>query len=352
MFEINFKLCILLFSMIFFVNAVDKILPIVINTWSFTNATAEAWNVLQKGGSAEDSLVVGCSTCEEMQCDGSVGFGSNPDESGETTLDAMIMDGATFAVGAVGDLRRVKNAIGVARAVMRYSDHTLLAGESATKFAVEMGFKEESLSTNNSETMYKNWIKANCQPNYRQNVKPDPHTSCGPYSPLPSINQMSSATGHQHYHRKQHKEINRQNHDTIGMIVIDDEGHVWAGTSTNGANHKIPGRIGDSPIMGAGSYASNQGGGAAATGDGDVMMRFLPSFRAVLEMSQGVYPTQATKLALDPIIQFYPHFSGALIAVNLTGHYGASCHGFSSFEFSVASPQYENVQVINVPCSS
>ncbi|BFZ15208.1 hypothetical protein BsWGS_18246 [Bradybaena similaris] len=327
----------------------DTLLPVVINTWPFTSATASAWQVLQKGGSAEDSLVVGCSTCELLQCDGSVGFGSNPDEIGETTLDAMIMDGATFAVGAVGDLRRVKNAIGVARAVMKYSDHTLLAGESATKFAVEMGFKEESLSTNKSQAMFNAWLKSNCQPNYRQNVIPDPKTSCGPYSPQPS---MLNKHKHQMYHRKQHQEINRQNHDTIGMIVIDEKGQVWSGTSTNGANHKIPGRIGDSPIMGAGSYASNWAGAAAATGDGDVMMRFLPSFRAVFEMERGVSPAEAAQLALDPIRKFYPQFSGALVAVNLTGHYGASCHGFSSFSFSVASPQFPNVQVISVPCSS
>ncbi|CAG5114644.1 unnamed protein product, partial [Candidula unifasciata] len=182
----NHTRVILLFFIIWSVSAKDTLLPVVINTWPFTNATASAWEVLQKGGSADDSLVVGCSTCERLQCDGSVGFGSNPDESGETTLDAMIMDGATFAVGAVGDLRRVKNAIGVARAVMKYSDHTLLAGESATKFAVEMGFKEESLTTNKSQAMFNDWVKSNCQPNFRQNVKPDPKTSCGPYSPVPS----------------------------------------------------------------------------------------------------------------------------------------------------------------------
>ncbi|XP_035824306.1 N(4)-(Beta-N-acetylglucosaminyl)-L-asparaginase isoform X2 [Aplysia californica] len=292
----------------------ETFLPLVVNTWPFTNATQAAWAALQSGASAEDSLVIGCSTCETEQCDGSVGYGSNPDERGETTLDAMIMDGDTFAVGAVGDLRRVKNAIGVARAVMRYSDHTLLVGESAGRFAVEMGFKEESLATNHSREMYKQWRKNNCQPNYRQHVTPDPRHNCGPYTPVPPKSLW-------HYQRKHH-DVDRWNHDTIGMVVIDTSMRVWAGTSTNGMNHKVPGRVGDSPVMGAGSYADSSVGGAAATGDGDIMMRFLPSFRAVIEMEYGASPTEAAQKAMAPIIKHYPQFSGALVAVNRTGHYG------------------------------
>ncbi|CAL1538227.1 unnamed protein product [Lymnaea stagnalis] len=348
--------CIFLFKVVFLTDrSYGAYLPIVVNTWPFVNATFSAWEALLSGVSAEDSLVIGCTTCEKLQCDGSVGFGSNPDESGETTLDAMIMDGATYAVGAVGDLRRVKNAIGVAQAVMHYTDHTLLAGESATKFAIEMGFKEESLATNNSQNMYASWRKNKCQPNFRQNVQPDPKANCGPYSPLPPPSfkgtWLNSFSKQYHYSRKPHKDIKRNNHDTIGMVIIDTSGHVWAGTSTNGANHKVPGRIGDSPVMGAGAYASNRGGGAAGTGDGDVMMRFLPSFRAVIEMERGLSPNEAAKVAMVPIIEAYPSFSGALVAVNLTGQHGAYCHGFQSFPYSVASPEHSTVQVVNVKCS-
>src|SRR5258705_320359 len=99
-----------------------------------------AWDVLAMGGSALDAVEQGCSTCEALQCDGTVGFGGSPDENGETTLDAMIMDGETHAVGAVGCLRRVKNAIGVARKVLEHTGHTLLVGELATDFAIKMGF--------------------------------------------------------------------------------------------------------------------------------------------------------------------------------------------------------------------
>ncbi|KAK3703351.1 hypothetical protein RRG08_011217 [Elysia crispata] len=315
-------------------------LPIVVNTWPFTNATQAAWNALQKNLSAADSLVIGCSTCEIEQCDGTVGYGGSPDEHGETTLDAMIMDGGSLAVGAVGSLREIKNAIGVARAVMKYTDHTLLVGDLATEFAVEMGFKRESLSTNRSRQMHLSWKENKCQPNFRKNVVPDPKTSCGPYSPKTTNGPEDRIS----------KGISPDNHDTIGMVVIDSVGNVWAGTSTNGANNKIPGRVGDSPVMGAGSYASNSGGGAAATGDGDIMMRFLPSFRAVLEMERGVAPDVAAKIAMTPIAAHYPDFSGAVVAVDVSGRHGAYCHGFSWFSYSVASSANSTVHVVKVPC--
>ncbi|RUS72283.1 hypothetical protein EGW08_019955, partial [Elysia chlorotica] len=321
-------------------NGKSSNLPIVVNTWPFTNATQAAWNALQMNLSAADSLVIGCSTCEAEQCDGTVGFGGSPDEHGETTLDAMIMDGGTLAVGAVGSLRGIKNAIGVARAVMDYTDHTLLVGYLATEFAVEMGFKTESLSTNRSRQMHLSWKKNKCQPNFRKNVVPDPKTSCGPYSPRRTRGANDRAS----------KGISPSNHDTIGMVVIDSAGSVWAGTSTNGANNKIPGRVGDSPVMGAGAYASNKGGGASATGDGDIMMRFLPSFRAVLEMERGAAPEVAAKVAMTPIAEHYPDFSGALVAVDVSGRHGAYCHGFSWFSYSVASYANSTVQVVKVPC--
>ncbi|KAG7224886.1 hypothetical protein INR49_014950 [Caranx melampygus] len=126
------------------------------------------WRTLQSGGSVLDAVETGCARCEMEQCDGSVGYGGSPDESGETTLDAMIMNGDTMEVGAVADLRRIKNAIGVARAVMERTDHTLLVGESASLFAENMGFIAEDLTTNKSVNIFSEWLKGNCQPNYRK----------------------------------------------------------------------------------------------------------------------------------------------------------------------------------------
>ncbi|KAJ7409708.1 N(4)-(beta-N-acetylglucosaminyl)-L-asparaginase- like protein [Willisornis vidua] len=219
-------------------------------------AIDRTWRVLESGGSELDAVEKGCGQCEIDQCDGSVGYGGSPDESGETTLDAMIMDGNTMEVGAVADLRRVKNAIGVARKVIEYTKHTLLVGES-------------------------------------------------------------------------------------GMVVIGASGTVASGTSTNGAVHKIPGRVGDSPIAGAGSYADSTAGGAAATGDGDIMMRFLPSYQAVEYMRMGTDPTVACQKVISRIQKYAPKFFGAIICANTTGSYGAACNkvpGFTQFRFMVSSP--------------
>ncbi|XP_070552984.1 N(4)-(Beta-N-acetylglucosaminyl)-L-asparaginase-like [Ptychodera flava] len=327
------------------VSCTDHLLPLVINTWQFSNATAKAWDVISKDGSALDAVEQGCSVCEVQQCDGSVGYGGSPDENGETTLDAMIMDGITHDVGSVADLRRVKTAISVARSVMEYTQHTLLVGDQATQFAIEMGFKEEDLHTNKSRQMWQDWKKGNCQPNYRQNVTPDPKKSCGPYKPNKA--RKIKLSKEQRYN----KEVGEGNHDTIGMVVIDSMGNVAGGTSTNGANHKVPGRVGDSPIAGAGAYVDNTIGGAAATGDGGVMMRFLPTYQVVESMGSGVDPTSACKLAINRITKYYPNFSGALVAANLSGMYGAACHGFSTFHYSIRSPGMANVTVEAVPCS-
>ncbi|XP_055132452.1 N(4)-(beta-N-acetylglucosaminyl)-L-asparaginase isoform X3 [Symphalangus syndactylus] len=288
-------------------------LPLVLNTWPFKNATEAAWKALASGGSALDAVESGCAMCEREQCDGSVGFGGSPDELGETTLDAMIMDGTTMDVGAVGDLRRIKNAIGVARKVLEHTTHTLLVGESATKFAQSMGFINEDLSTSASQALHSDWLAQNCQPNYWRNVIPDPSKYCGPYKP-PGILKQDIPI---------HKEIeDDRGHDTIGMVVIHKTGRIAAGTSTNGIKFKIHGRVGDSPIPGAGAYADDTAGAAAATGNGDILMRFLPSYQAVEYMRRGEDPTIACQKVISRIQKYFPEFFGAVICANVTGSYG------------------------------
>ncbi|XP_007948761.1 N(4)-(beta-N-acetylglucosaminyl)-L-asparaginase [Orycteropus afer afer] len=266
-------------------------LPLVLNTWPFKNATEAGAG----GGWVRVAAL--------------------------TTMD----------VGAVGALRRIKNAIGVARKVLEYTTHTLLAGELATKFAESMGFASEDLSTNTSRALHSDWRAQNCQPNYWRNVIPDASKYCGPYKPKPhSILKQDDPT---------YKETgDNYGHDTIGMIVIHKTGHTAAGTSTNGIKFKIPGRIGDSPIPGSGAYADDTAGAAAATGDGDILMRFLPSYQAVEYMRRGVDPTIACQKVISRIQKYFPNFFGAVICANMTGSYGAACNKlptFTQFSFMV-----------------
>ena len=169
-------------------NSKSAPVAIVINTWPWPNATARAWTAMhasQHPKPALDAVTAGCAVCEVEQCDGSVGYGGSPDENGETTLDAMILDGTTMNAGAVADLRRVKNAAAAARLVLEHTSHTLLAGDQATAFALEMGLEASNLTTPQSRAMWEQWRAGNCQPNFRESVAPDPTRSCGPYAPVP-----------------------------------------------------------------------------------------------------------------------------------------------------------------------
>uniref|UniRef100_A0A8D8LR59 N(4)-(beta-N-acetylglucosaminyl)-L-asparaginase n=1 Tax=Cacopsylla melanoneura TaxID=428564 RepID=A0A8D8LR59_9HEMI len=303
---------------------------IIIGTWSgdFKKAVQAGGDVLSRGGSSLDAVETACRTCEELQCERTVGYGGSPDEHGETTLDAIIIDGTTMNMGAVAGLRRVKNVIGVARKVLDNTKHSMLAGDLATQFATSMGFPEEPLSTRESKRKWNTWHDSNCQPNFWINVKPDPKTSCGPYKARNFLERFNM--------KDANEDIGNHNHDTIGVVAIDGKGNMAAGTSTNGANHKIGGRVGDSPLPGAGAYAVTGVGGAAATGDGDIMLRFLPSFLTVELLRSGHTVQEAVQTSVGRIAQHYPNFSGAVIGISQQGEYAAACHGMREFPYNVA----------------
>ncbi|KAJ8914618.1 hypothetical protein NQ315_015355, partial [Exocentrus adspersus] len=248
-------------------------------------------------------------------------------------------------MGAVGGIRRVKNVISVARHVLEHSEHSFLVGNLASDFAYKFDFPDESLETNFSINLWKEWKTNKCQPNYWKNVNPDPKSHCGPYTLENAL--LTNDVG-----INARTKFNLKNHDTIGMIVISETGHIVAGTSTNGAKFKIPGRVGDSPIPGAGAYADNRFGAAAATGDGDLMMRFLPSFLAVEQLRLGVSPEKAAKIALSRIAEKYPSFFGGIIVTDNKGNIGVSCNGMERFPFSVANDDYPQSIVKYVTCSN
>ncbi|EUB55447.1 N(4)-(Beta-N-acetylglucosaminyl)-L-asparaginase [Echinococcus granulosus] len=349
--------------------------PTVINTWPWKGANDAAWGVIKAPtGSALAAVVAGCTAAEEDKNIASVGAGGSPDEDGNTTLSAMVMDGDSMNVGAVAEMGYIKEAAQVALGVLNSTRHTLLVGEAATRFAESLGYHRTNLSSNESTEVWKQWKLKDCQPNFRIPYSwiPNPRNSCGPYQfknkswadldvklysycqliTLDIDGQVLRLTfiSQASLRRRQELGIDKANHDTIGVIALDRHGKMAVGLSTNGARFRIPGRVGDSPIPGAGGFADSRIGAAAGTGDGDIMMRFLLSFKAVELMKAGKHPNQACYISLRSVRQRGTWY-GALIALRADGQYGAACVGFKDFAFIVQNHNsLRGGKVIKVKC--
>lgn len=274
--------------------------PIVISTWNHgKEANAAAWEVLSKNGKAVDAVEKGVMVTENDPNNATVGIGGFPDRDGNVTLDACIMDENDNA-GSVAFLQNFKNPISVARKVMDDTPHVMLVGEGAKKFALSKGFKEENLLTESSEKAWKNWLK-------NQDYEP---------------------------------EINIENHDTIGMVALDENGNLSGACTTSGAAWKMYGRVGDSPIIGAGLFVDNEIGAATATGLGEFVIKICGSHMIVELMRQGFSPQEACEQAVNRIVKKYPdnykNLQVGFLALNKQGEYGAySIH--KGFNFAVRS---------------
>jgi len=233
----------------------------------------------------------------------SVGFGGLPDEDGEVTNDAILFWGPPHAVGAVGGMKRIKRPISVARKVMEKTRHTLLVGDDATRFAVKMGWKEEDLLTEKARRIWEAW-------------------------------------------KKNPKRNDFWNHDTIGMVAVDAKGNVCAGTSTSGLAFKIKGRVGDVPIPGAGAYVDNDVGGVAATGNGDVMMRFGLALMAVELMRAGKSPADACAASLRRVEAKGYKVQACLVALNKAGEFGAAKIGPGDFPYAIRNGALDEVRSV------
>jgi N4-(beta-N-acetylglucosaminyl)-L-asparaginase len=279
-------------------------LPAVVSTWSFGRAAnAEAWKVLDAGGNALDAVEKGVNQAELDPENTSVGFGGLPDEDGEVTNDAILFWGPPHAVGAVGGMKRIKRPISVARKVMEKTRHTLLVGDDATRFAVKMGWKEEDLLTEKARRIWEAW-------------------------------------------KKNPKRNDFWNHDTIGMVAVDAKGNVCAGTSTSGLAFKIKGRVGDVPIPGAGAYVDNDVGGVAATGNGDVMMRFGLALMAVELMRAGKSPADACAASLRRVEAKGYKVQACLVALNKAGEFGAAKIGPGDFPYAIRNGALDEVRSV------
>lgn len=310
--------------------------PMIVNTWPFTGPCHAGYLALTSSPDADpiDAVVAGCGKAEELQCDHTVGWGGSPDSNGETTLDALVMRGSDQDMGAVAGLRNVRDATKVARDVMRLTKHSVLAGELATEFAVKLGYAETNLSSQYSRSLYREWMKNGCRPNFWKE-QPNAISEMGGGS---TSREMSDV------------QIDEHNHDTIGQIALQSDGSMAVGMSSNGARHKIAGRIGDAPIPGAGGFVDDEVGACVATGDGDVMMRYSPAFLGVELMRIGMSPLKAAEAAVARISKMNKAFSGAVVCVNNKGEHAAASEGFQKFSYSVqlGGSTEADVQVIKV----
>jgi isoaspartyl peptidase/L-asparaginase-like protein (Ntn-hydrolase superfamily) len=268
-----------------------KILPTIISTWNHgIPANAEAIKILSSGGSVLDAVEKALRIVESDPSGQSVGLGGLPDREGIVTLDASIMapDGNA---GSVCFLQNIEHPISVARMVMEKTPHEMLAGEGALQFALENGFEEKNLLTPQSEKAWKKWLK---ESNYN-----------------PVINWENEPNKY---------------HDTIGLLAVDKKGDLAGGCTTSGLAFKMHGRVGDSPVIGAGLFVDNEIGGATATGMGELVLKTLGSFLVVEFMRNGRTPQQACEEAVMRIVKKDPENvkrQVGYIAVNKNGETGA-----------------------------
>lgn len=280
--------------------------PIVISTWNHgKEANAAAWEVLNAKGKAVDAVEKGVMVTEADPENATVGIGGFPDRDGNVTLDACIMD-ENDNCGSVAFLQNFKHPVSVARKVMDETPHVMLVGEGARRFALDQGFQEENLLTPKSEAAWKKWL---------ENQE---------YQPV----------------------INIENHDTIGMVALDEFGNLSGACTTSGAAWKMHGRVGDSPIIGAGLFVDNEIGAATATGLGEFVIKICGSHMIVELMRQGYSPQEACQQAVNRIVRKYPNsykdLQVGFLALNKEGEYGAySIH--KGFNFAVKAQDQDEL---------
>jgi N4-(beta-N-acetylglucosaminyl)-L-asparaginase len=298
--------------------------PFVISTWKHGLASNEkAYEILTSGGNSLDAVEHGVRVAEDDPDVLSVGYGGLPDNEGRVTLDAAIMDWKA-RIGSVIFLEHIKNPVSVARKILEDTEHTVFAGDGAYKYALMNGFRSESLLTEKSIGKYKEW-KASDIAKSREY-----HTEDFELKPLT-------------LKEKQKLGINDDgNHDTIGMVAIDKDGNISASCTTSGTAWKLHGRVGDSPIVGAGLYVDGEIGGAVSTGRGEECIRACGSFLVVEMMRMGKSPKEACQIAAKRVVKLNllshknrdSNYQVGFIAINKKGEYGAYSVR-EGFEFAV-----------------
>jgi N4-(beta-N-acetylglucosaminyl)-L-asparaginase len=296
----------------------DTTKPIVVSTWdSGMPVNAAAWKILSVNGSALDAVEAGAMHIEnEINC--CVGLGGYPDRDGIVTLDSCIMDEHANC-GAVAGIERIKHPVSVARKVMEKTPHVILVGAGAQQFAVENGFPlERTELSDDAKKAYAEWLKKS---EYKPIINIEKRQGNGPFAP----NFFDDGS---------------VNHDTMGLVAMDANSNLSGAVTTSGMAFKVHGRVGDSPIIGAGLFVDNEVGAATSSGVGEEVIRICGTHLVVEFMRQGLSPEMACKKAVERIVKRDPVKAKTLqvgfLALNKKGQYG--CYAIQKgFVISVKS---------------
>ncbi len=291
------------------------------------SAMREAWSILSNGGSALDAVEKGANVIEVDPEDTSVGYGGLPNEDGVVQLDASIMDGRTYSAGSVASLEGIKTPASVARLVMERTDHVMLVGPGALAFARSFGFQEEELLTPKAREIWLRWREEHSD---RDDYGPPDHLRKVP------ARQTGFLRGLEEFH-----------YGTTNVLSVDSNGDIAGITTTSGLSWKVPGRIGDSPVIGAGLYVDNSVGAAGATGRGEDVIKSCASYFIVGRMRDGRSPQEACEDAIEMIVERYRAVgldfvpSEKFVAIDKAGDYGCAAMGMrrGNPRMSVRTPE-------------
>jgi len=281
-----------------------KTQPLIISTWNHgLPASKKSLETLNDGGTVLDAVEHGINLVESDPNIHSVGLGGYPDAEGNVTLDACIMD-SNGNSGSVAYLSEIKNPISVARQIMEKTPHVMLAGNGAQKFAIKNGFNKENLLTDKMKNKWEEW-------------KAEDKKMLDPV---------------------------KENHDTVGLLAMDRNGNIAGGVSTSGWAYKMPGRVGDSPIIGASLFVDQNVGAACATGLGETVIETVGSFLIVEKMREGYSPLEACKIAVKRLLKYenIDGFQVGYLALNKDGEYVGYSY-FNGFEYAVVSKEIETI---------
>jgi len=297
--------------------------PLIISSANGVNALGRGMDILKKGGDTLDAVVAAVTIVEDDPNDDSVGYGGLPNEQGEVELDASVMHGPTHRAGSVASVRRIKNVSRLAKTVMERTNHVMIVGDGARRFAVDEGFEEMNLLTEHSRKIWLAW-KASTSFNWRPGID-------SPEWKEKVASLFSDTPEDQALLAYAQRVIAHPPTGTIPCVAVNEKGDISATTTTSGLAWKIPGRVGDSPIIGAGCCVDNEVGAAGSTGKGEENIKISGGHTIIEMMRKGMSPTDACLEAMARIARNYNNdkkklatFHIFFYALNKDGLHGAA----------------------------